>query len=57
MSLNYSQGVAENIMFTAIVYNIESGERQTVNENSREALITTLETMLTFGWHVDQFLS
>jgi hypothetical protein len=44
-------------MFTAIVYNIESGMRQTVRENSREALIITLETMLAFGWHVDQFPS
>jgi hypothetical protein len=61
-SLSYSRNIEKNqigkrIMkkFKAHLYQIDTGERKTIEETSRDVLVDSLATWLKLGWHVESF--
>jgi len=44
-------------MFKAELYDVASGDTKTVQEATREALMTTIETWRAMGWEVSEFSS
>lgn len=44
-------------MFKAVIYEVSTGETKTLTENTREALVTTIETWRSIGWEVSEFIA